>query len=282
MKKILIPTDFSEPAEYALSLAQELAQKADAELHLIHVVMMPHNERVEVTPKGTFADGILEDYTREFLEKSHQYLKKIVDGLKLPAGKVHYQISSGHPHQVMLAYINKHNIDLVVMGTQGAGNSPMIGSNAQKMVRIATCPVLTLRQPVRLSDIKTITFACDLDEEQSLEGIGALKKLQQITEAELQILFVNTPTYFNTSRQIQDKLTYFVQKHQIKGYSFALYQELNEERGILSFLEEQPEQSSQMLALSTHQRSGLSFWLAGSVTEAVVNTVGMPVFTFQF
>lgn len=141
--KILVPTDFSETADTALYYGKQLAQQCEAELHLVHVVEDPM--LLAGSPAlgpGPIPEAHDDTATRERLE---QLLTP--DDRKRLKTEVH--VISGNPGSVIPRYALDGEFELIVMGTHGRGpfSHMLMGSVAEKVVRSAPCPVLTIRHP---------------------------------------------------------------------------------------------------------------------------------------
>jgi nucleotide-binding universal stress UspA family protein len=147
LKNILVATDFSEPSETALEYGRALARTFNATLHIVHVV--------DTFLPGMTADTAPADYgvVIDELEKAAQrHLDAAVredDRRELGAKGVLLRQSG--PAQSIVTYARSANVDLIVMGTHGRGgwSHMLMGSVAEKVVRTAPCPVLTVRHPER-------------------------------------------------------------------------------------------------------------------------------------
>ncbi|MFH1299416.1 MAG: universal stress protein [Planctomycetota bacterium] len=140
IKKILIPTDFSETAQAATQYAVELARKFNAKLYLLHViedpiVYMPMFESYALPPKEDF-----ENFAKTRLD--NWILDEDKVGLEIETSWVH-----GNPFVDILKFSKREAIDLIVVGTHGRSFTAhlLLGSVAEKVVRKASCPVLTVR-----------------------------------------------------------------------------------------------------------------------------------------
>ena len=140
---ILCPTDFSEFSEQAIRYACELAEKFQAELHLLNVVQ--NYDAVSPGSGETFAP--FTDWLPELRKQSQEQLAQ-KPGPEW-ASKVRVQRSTcvGAPVDEIVAYAKEHNIDLIVQGTHGRRGVKhlLLGSVAENIVRYAPCPVLTVR-----------------------------------------------------------------------------------------------------------------------------------------
>lgn len=138
LERILVPTDFSECSERARSYACELADRFSAEIHLLHVVPpMSFPGYVDPIP-AHFSQ--LEQGAKEELEQWQEpALEK--------ATRVVRAVNVGTPFVDIVRYARDHDIDLVIIGTHGRSglSHALLGSVAEKVVRKAPCPVLTVR-----------------------------------------------------------------------------------------------------------------------------------------
>ena len=145
IKNILVPVDFSKASKLALRYACELADTFDATLHILHAAENPYG-----------AGGYMEVYVPppDFFEQIEQEARKQLESLLTREEQARYGAvlvyRTGVPATEILDYVRaERNIDLIVMATHGRSGVArlMMGSVADKIVRGAPCPVLTLRQP---------------------------------------------------------------------------------------------------------------------------------------
>jgi nucleotide-binding universal stress UspA family protein len=152
MKTILHPTDFSEPANYALRYAVAFAKEFEARLCLLHVipdisfvtdyktVQLPPPAELMIEPAQLMAD--IEKQVRKALE---EVLPSEVRGT-VP---VQYLIRNGAPFVEIIRCAEQIEADMIVCGTHGRSSlkHALIGSVAEKVVRKSPCPVLVIRHP---------------------------------------------------------------------------------------------------------------------------------------
>jgi nucleotide-binding universal stress UspA family protein len=151
ISKVLFPTDFSELSETALRYAVHFARDFEATLHVIHVVDEAYQYWMNMVPSpgtpGPIATGPDEDIIASAREHLERYVaEKIGDKVSTVT-----QVVSGRPYLEIVTYANNQGIDLVVIGTHGHGGLThmLLGSVAEKVVRKAPCPVLTVHHPER-------------------------------------------------------------------------------------------------------------------------------------
>jgi nucleotide-binding universal stress UspA family protein len=140
IRRILLPTDFSETSFAAARYAVELAAKFGAELHVLHAI----DELVTSVP-------LLETYGAPTREEYEAKAQAMLDNWPLPDGAesltVHRRFRHGTPYLQILHDAQEHDVDLIVLGTHGRGLTAhlLMGSVAERVVRKSPCPVLTVR-----------------------------------------------------------------------------------------------------------------------------------------
>ena len=142
--KILVPTDFSESAKYALPFAIDLAEKYGAELHLLHVV-----EPIAVPVDFAWGTYSYPDIEKQLSGHVEQTLEDIVKQ-EIPATiTVKSFILHGKSWREIVSSAREGGNDLIVMATHGLSgfSHALYGSTAEKVIRKAPCPVLTVRHP---------------------------------------------------------------------------------------------------------------------------------------
>lgn len=142
---ILVPTDFSPPSRHALRYAMQLADPFKASLHVLHVLETAFFAAAytEIYPPPP-------EYFAEMERTAHEQLDSSLTSDEKTRFRATLEMRTGSPAQEIFAYLQQHpEVDLVVMATHGRGGVArlMMGSVADKVVRAAPCPVLTLRAP---------------------------------------------------------------------------------------------------------------------------------------
>jgi nucleotide-binding universal stress UspA family protein len=146
LRSILVATDFSEPSDAALTYGRELASRFDATLHVLHIA-----ENIYITTFGaeTYA-AMAPDLQTDVEQRARVRLERLlIDRDKIGPRTTPVVMTSGSPAFAIVDYAAEHDIDLIVMGTHGRGALAhvLMGSVAEKVVRLAPCPVLTVRHP---------------------------------------------------------------------------------------------------------------------------------------
>lgn len=285
MKKILIPTDFSEQAHFAMNIACQIAKVNNAELDVIHILDLAGY--IDYSTVGSsyslMGNPVGVGFDEKIVESLHENAKKKMEEFTAQYDCVGRNVKSiiefGGIYQTLNQFTKENKVDLIIMGSKGVSgiDEVLVGTNTEKIVRHARCPVLTIKSNIDISDIKDIAFASNFEKEDSAVT-DDLKKLQEVFKAKLHLVRVNTPNNFETTRHAKKMMQRFVEENELSNYTFNIYDDVVEEDGIIYFAEDQ---NVDMIALATHGRSGLMHLLSGSIAEDVVNHAKRPVWTFR-
>jgi nucleotide-binding universal stress UspA family protein len=146
INKVLVPIDFSDYSKIALKYAVDFAQKFNAEMFLVYVV-----EPVIYPPDFSMGQIAIPSVNTEWDIKAKEELDKLADS-EIPDGvKVKTTIKTGKPFLEIIETASEEDVDLIIIATHGHSGMEHIlfGSTAEKVVRKAPCPVLTLREPIK-------------------------------------------------------------------------------------------------------------------------------------
>lgn len=276
MKRILVPYDFTKVSEHALDLACQIADKAGSEIMLINVIEHPTADSFN-TIGIKLEDPMEQLYIKKMYEMVQGKLAEVVSNAKYADEKITTKIQLGNAFKNIIDQITEEKVSILVVGTEGAEglNEFFVGSNAERIVRQASCPVITVQDKAELEPINKIVFASDFQHTDD-HFIGQLLELQKMFDAQLSIVKINTPASFTSTRHDNSQMEEFVSKYGIKNYTTDIYNHKNEEDGIIFYAEDI---EADMIALGTHQRKGVGHFLAGSIAEDVVNHAKIPVWT---
>ena len=144
-KRILCPTDFSEPAFTALKRAEELARHFGAELIVAHVVPTLPSPHSFPDPQASFNFDV-PMYQQELAIKAEQMLKDLVSHHKVGTRDM---VTTGEAAPEILRIAHEEHVDLIVIASHGltGWRRLVFGSVTEKVMRQATCPVLTIMAP---------------------------------------------------------------------------------------------------------------------------------------
>jgi len=171
-------------------------------------------------------------------------------------------------------HIEHHEHDFIVMGSHGAhGVKEILGSNTQRVIRNAKVPVLVLKgEPVKF-EVNNIVFASTFQEDVH-ESFHKVIAFADLMNAQIHLLNVNLPFHFKESDEAEANMQAFRDKCPRDNCTINIYNALNEERGIQKFTEKI---KADVIAMTTHGRSGFMKMLSPSITESLVNHSSFPI-----
>ena len=286
MKKIIVPTDFSKQAQHALDLASEIASKTGAKIVLMHVIEYAKKQTTflgssGLSTMGSLSTGVeLDDvYFIQLFKRRKGQMAEILSDPIYANVDITDKILLGTPYHAIEEEITESDADFIIMGTTGVNDweESLIGSTAEKVVRHASCPVLTLRDKVRLRDIERIAFASDFNELKPAY-VHIVKSIHKLFDADLNMVFINTPGHFKNEREIINNLRKFATENDLDDHKINVYSHQHEEEGIVWFTEDY---KMDMVMMATHGRAGFSRIFEHSIAEDVVNFSKKPVVTFN-
>jgi len=297
IRRILYPTDFSATATQALKHALFLAEQFEAELHMLHAIILhdsdPRDPDRHFPEPSEILNQLFEIADSEMAEIARKNEAKT---FSLVEAKVR-GYSAG---EVILRYTDEHDIDLVVMGTHGRRGPArlFLGSVAEEVVRHAPCPVLTLREekaPQAIEAVERILVPVDFSP-YSQEALSYGKEVAALYGAGLQVLHtIEEPAYpyfytpggtYSPVEQLE-ALREKAEEALVKMLSETPGPEVPAERFVATgrpaseiarFAEER---GSDMVVIATHGLTGLERLLVGSTAEQVVRLAHCPVFTVK-
>lgn len=273
MKKILIPTDFSDHAEYALKVAAQIAKKNNGEIILLHMLELPH--------QGSDAVGAGSDIPEIMFFKNAaiRRLEDLMEEDYLDGLKVSEIIQFEMAFDGILNISQKNDVDLIVMGSHGASGfkEMFIGSNAEKVVRNSDIPVLIIKKEESDFQVNDFVFASNFSDEIK-KPFSKVVEFANKFDSTLHLVMVNTPNNFKSTSEAEATMKTFLSNFNISKAETHIYNETNVEKGILNFSDSI---NADLIGMSTHGRKGLSHFFNGSISEDLVNHSNRAVITFK-
>jgi nucleotide-binding universal stress UspA family protein len=142
LKRILVPTDFSDSARHALTYGVSFAREYEAELTLLHVV-----ETLTVGYASDLFPVPMAEVFQEVSAYARAEIAKLAAEVREKGVTVHERVVQGKPSAEIIRIASEETIDMIVLGTHGKGmlDKALFGSTTERVVRRAPCPVLTCR-----------------------------------------------------------------------------------------------------------------------------------------
>lgn len=275
MKKILVPTDFSEVAGYATEVAAEIAKKNNGRLFLLHIVDLPqYSESLPI--HGNYQDiaesiGILKLVKKKFKELlSKPYMKDVNVVEVLQFENVFNRISEE---------AKKNEIDLIVMGSHGVSGIKefIVGSNTQRVIRFSECPVLTIKNKINKISFKEMVFASNFYGE-TKDSFWPIKAFADLFNSRIHLLRINTRSDFETSGLSLRFMKEFAENYGLTNYTCTIFNDETLEEGILNFSNSI---NADLISMETHGTTGFEQVINPSLTEGVANHVDKPLLSIK-
>lgn len=270
MKRILVPTDFSKFAYYAAEVAASIAKRTGARVFLLHAIEMPHYSTNDSFQESTnAAEGIF------MLKRAKMEFEKLINQPFFDGVNVAEILQWEGVYDTITEKAAQNEIDLIVMGSQGASGAKefFIGSNTEKIIRTASCPVLTIKHRMSEFDPKNIVFASNFYKE-SIDAFKPLTQVLSLFDAKVHLLKVITPASFETTDVTEKLMSEFVQATGVKNFTSNIWNDTMAEDGIHEFADRI---ESDMIVMETHGRTGLAHFFRQSLTEDVANHTSLPI-----
>lgn len=281
-EKILVPTDFSEEATNALEIAVGIARTSGASISLLHVLDVPvvgHYDSLNIMNPNDEGDdgGIYKHYMMQLMKVTKAKFDDLKEKYSDVVLQEHVVFDSLAKH--IDSFIAKDNTDLVVIGSKGASGleEVLIGSNTERVIRRVKAPVLIVKHKEDNYTPKKIVFASTFMNV-SDKAVASLKSFQNAFDAQINFVKIITPNTFETTNDTQDTIKKFAEYFAFKNFTINSFNYYSEEEGIREFAESI---KADLVALTTHGRTGLSHLLLGSIAEEVANHSVTPVLTFN-
>ena len=278
MLNILVPTDFSETAEYGLDLAVDLAEQINGKITLLNVVY-------PATGSGFSAMGDVETslqgeathFMAELIKKNEARLNKEIDKYKDRNVDIIPQLYFQDKVQGLNAYVKKHHTDLIVIGTRGRKSLTeyLVGSHTENLIKVSDCPVISIKEKAEDFSLDNIVLAVDI-KDQNFQKLDKLKILVDNFNSKVHFLYVMDDGV-DTDEAI-DKLKKIAGKNGFSNYTINTVDNSNPEDAIKRYSNRR---SADMLAVFSHGKKGLKELIFGSVTNDLINNVKIPVFVMS-
>ena len=276
MKNILVPTDFSACASDAAEVAFQLAERFDAKVHFFsNLTIDPKFLEASESERENYPEVLQTIYNTNILFKDlakKAQIKNIEFEARWNGGKLVDNVKN---------YVQLYNIDFIVMGSHGTSgkNEFFIGSNTQKVVRVVHCPVLIVKDEIKIFDLKKVVFASTYNPEDKAI-LQYLLNLVKPYKPEIHLLEVNTSSWFSQPYiLVKESMRDF--KEMCHGFEVKthFFRDWTVEAGIRHMTEEI---GADLVAISNMKRNPLKRIFAGSNVEALLNHSSIPVLSIDF
>jgi len=318
IKRILVPTDFSDDANEACVHAQQIAEMYGAKIDLLHVIPLIHYFNESLQRLGTPFDMEKDIYPKVRKESEKRLQNKMNDLLyEVNRGSFFVKIDR-KPSNVIMDHAKEGDYDLIVIGAKGSHKTELLkGTITEKVIRRSEVPVYVVPSGASTENIKNIMVPTDISDI-SIQALPVAAQLARHLDAGIMLFHVlelygtlseNIPRELGTTEElaIYQKLLESIDQMLKENYEdkltlehgsepFGDYLVLNEgsqttripigtviKKGINAHyqIENYVPGNADMLVMSTHGHSGLAHFFLGSTTEQVAQHVNIPTITIR-
>lgn len=275
--KILVPTDFSVIAGYALDAAILLAKRSKSEIHLFHCAPIPDDwEDLPVELK------VMDQLNKSIAISARDKLNVLKEKVEAKGVVCEVHYVGGKFLKNLDEMFETDGYDLIVMGSHGVGGKKewFVGSNTQKVVRASRVNVLVVKEPLLKLDFNTALFVTGLDLEDQIAFQKYLTFLKNFDVKNVHIMTVNTGSFYSQpSVLIEECLKDF--KNLAKDFSVSshFYKDYSIEAAVRHFV---GDTDIDLIGISNHVRHPLKRMFQGSNVEMIVNHSKLPVLSIDY
>jgi nucleotide-binding universal stress UspA family protein len=277
MKTIVVPTDFSEYAQCALDVAYQIALKTKSEICLLNICQM--NDYGDPVLGTGLTPSATHEYIKQVKESVGKVLEDTVAQEKYAQVMIRPSIEFGSLASQINSTVARTEASLVVMGTKGSSGMGelILGSNTERVIRTATCPVLVVPFSYKPFDLKNVVVPTTLQPNQ-VNVLRGLAHWQTFYDFQVHLLYINNPQNYQGDGNSADIADNLAKEAGLKNYEFYTSAAFNEENAIFEFAEQR---KADLIVMGTNQRTGLAHFFLGSLTEDVANHSKIPILSIS-
>lgn len=214
-----------------------------------------------------------------YLRKTKEKIVRFKERIFSKDIEVEHIIKLQAPNEGIIKYGEKLDVDLIVMGSKGHSEFEeiLIGSNTEKVVRTSKIPVLVVKKDAEKFKLKDLVFASNFNKENRL-AFEKFLAFAHLFKSKIHLLKINTPHKFESTFAAETKIKDFIHGCKLPKHSITVYCDVSIEMGILNFSRNK---NADIIALTTHGRSGLSHLFNGSVAKNLSKSALKPMLTFK-
>ena len=271
--QILIPVDFSDQAILALNQSYNLAKFYKAELTLLYVIDEGN------TVNKIFNKPIDEEALKKQIEKK---LGELGEGVSKKHNiKVNTLIAKGHVYDKILEVSTMIRAKMIIMGTNGTLGlkKRFIGSNALRVVKEASCPVVTIKGKHPREGCKNIVLPIDVSKEsrEKVDNAIELGKLYGATIRVVSVLFTHDEFVVNRLTRQMEQVKTFIKKAGVKCTAEMIKTSRAHETLAHAIIDYSNKVEADLIMIMTQQEGEITPLFIGSTAQGIINHAETPV-----
>lgn len=272
INRILAPTDFTVHANAAIETAADFARTFNATLVLFHVIDTPAYNNIFFKGEIQTPDQMARDFAMDQLRELQQ--QSLFQGID-----VQINVGNGRIYSTIIEEAEKQNADLIVMGAHGLTGLErlILGTNARRVIHLTSVPVLTVKQPLKVINVKKVAFASSFNQEYTFSFPSMYQYIEAFS-AQINFVKVVTPKDFETSAYSKKTMDDFASSLNLKEYVPHIVNAKSVEEGLSWFCYEH---QIDLLFMPTHGHQGVVRMWSGSHTQKMGQEYSVPVFSLK-
>lgn len=273
IRRVLVPTDFSDTAKIAVKHAIDIAKQFEAELKLLHVLDLGAYQ-------GVFSPSNKTEYSE--LEEAQKQLLKEAKEIESEYGiKPSVEAVSGRIHDEIVAIADKDDVDITVMGTHGVSGWEefFVGSNAYKVVTQSSRPVLTVQEQATADKCENIILPIDKTPE-SRQKVRYAATLAKKFGSTIHIASLVTDNSEDIRKEFATKIKHVTDYFTKEGipYTETILTGSNLAAMTMNFAKSK---SGNLIVMMTEQEFNVTGFLIGPFAQQIVNHSKIPVLSIS-
>lgn len=274
MRTYLVPTDFSDNAKHAIDYALSLNKTMNARIILFHSYVVPvYSTDIPLTVPQ---DAELRQASEEAMEKLSSRLKK-----ENPSTEFITQVQQGYPEEEIVIAADKHKVEMIIMGTQGASGlrEALVGTISAAVMENANCPVMTVPAECNFKPFKKIVFATNYAEG-DFHYIEHVLDFARPYSADLVLLHISSGEFersleFDAIERFKERIK---EDTKYKNVTFKLLESKDVYKGMNHYLEEV---QADLVAMTMRKRSFIQKLFKRSITQKMAYHSEIPLIAFH-
>lgn len=283
MKKILVPTDLSPIAERGLSLAVEIAERSEAEISLVNFTRHPFGKTF--TAMGEVRSKVDQEgelFNLQLLHINKQKLDALAEKCSQRGVDIQTAIVDEDFKDGIDEYLHRESIDLIVMGTSGEENATeaFTGNHTEQVIKISTCPVLSVRDGYQVKDFSKIVLAVNVMKDKSHvnNALNTLADLAACFDSHIYLVHVRDRATDYSNLDLNMYFTKMAEDAALRNYTVNIFEADDQANGVIAFAREI---KAGLIAVIKNSSDGIFRIFSNHFSDRLVKEVGRPVFTFN-
>lgn len=275
---IVHPTDFSNTSMNAYRFAAEIAKKQSGSLELIHVYEKPYYTAPSAA--GSITVVVDSEADKDLRHEINHQIHLLTQADFAQGVTLTQRVLHDIPAWRFYEEIDQTKVDLIVMGTRGATglmHGGLVGTNAERVIRLADTPVLSIPEEAAYTDVKRVLFATNYQDPLD-EIFPSVINFCELFNADLVVGMINTRDNYATTRFASENYEALIAKFPYAKTSLVVHNDDSVQEGVADLVYRQ---KIDVISMLTHGRTGIAHLIRGSIAEEIAAYLCTPLLTLK-